>query len=282
MARRRQILADLALLLLALVWGSTFVLVKDSVTLVGPFTLLALRFLVALISLLPFAVVRWRGSRRDLCAGALIGVWLFSGYAFQTVGLQYTLAGISAFITGLSVVIVPFLALPLLRQRPTLGAGIGIVLATVGLGLLSLRSDLSLGYGDLLTVACAFSFALHITFVSKYAPAGDPLLLTTSQVAVAAAASLVAAGSSEWIPVPFPTAVTLAAIFLGLVATAFAFLVQVSVQRFTSATHTALIFTMEPVFGALFAYLLAGEVLNERGVVGCALILAGMIAAELA
>jgi drug/metabolite transporter (DMT)-like permease len=199
----------------------------------------------------------------------------------QTTGLQYTTAGVSGFITALSVVIVPVLAIIALRQRPTKGALVGIVLATVGLALLSLNDNLTLGYGDLLTLGCAVAFAFHIVYVTKFAHDSEPTVMVAVQLGLAALASAALALTTETIGT-FTPDVLLAGLYLGLLPTAFCFVLQVYGQRRTTATRAALIYTAEPVFAATFAFLVAGELLTGRGLVGCVLILAGMIAAELA
>ena len=273
--------ADLALLLLTMIWGSTFIITRTTLRDVGPFTLLALRFTIGFCSLaILFAGRMRRITRLDIGVGLLLGTMFFAGNALQTSGLRYTNAGTSGFITALSVVIVPPLAAVVLRDRPTMGAIIGIVLATAGLALLSLNDDLTMGYGDLLTLGCAFAFALHIVYISKYAGQTEPTVMVAVQLALSALLSFAMASATEVIG-PLSVNVILAALYLGLLATAFCFVIQVYAQRQTSATHTALIFTMEPVFAAIFAYLVAGETLSGRGLVGCALILAGMLVAEL-
>ncbi len=279
---KKQIQADLWLLLVTLIWGSTFVLVKDTITKIEPCSLTAIRFAFAFLALL---ALFWRrvlaSSRWEVLGGALIGLFLFAGYAFQTVGLQYTTAGKAGFITGLSVVIVPFAAFLILRQKPPLNAIIGVVLATIGLALLSLNEGFTIARGDLIVLGCAFSFALHIVLVGAFAPRTDTMALTTAQMGSAALASAILSWAVERPSLDLPAEVWLAALFLGVVANSFAFGVQNAAQRFTSPTHTALIFSMEPVFAALFAYLLAGETLTKRALVGCALILAGMVTAEM-
>lgn len=281
--RQRHMRADLVLLLLTLIWGSTFVMVKNAVAVVPPFTFLALRFGLAFLTMALVLVARRRYlTRHTVAAGMAMGLALLFGYGFQTAGIQYTAAGVSAFITGLSVVIVPVLAYPLLRQRPTAGVLLGIILATVGLGLLSLNEDLQLGYGELLTIGCAVCFALHIVLINRFAPSGDLLVLVAVQLLVASLGALLLAGGMESVVLPIPLFVLGAALFLALAATVFTTVMQMRLQPLTTATHAALIYTAEPVFGAIFAYLLLGEVLSLRGLAGCALILGGMLAAELA
>lgn len=290
----RRMLADGALLVVTAIWGLTFVMVRDAVHAYPVFAFLATRFALALVGLLPILVWRRhrlrlasRGPRlaRQLAAGVLIGLALFAGYAFQTTGLLYTTPAKAGFITGLSVVIVPVLGVIFLRERlhPAVVAGVAVALA--GLSLLSLsgvRSLAAVNPGDLLVLACAVSFAGQIVLVGRFAPRMNALLLTTAQIAtvalLAAIISLVWERPPIWPPRGQPL---FAALFTGLLATALAFGVQTAAQRFTSATHAALIFATEPVFAALGSFLLIGEVLSLPEWLGCGLILAGMLLAEL-
>ncbi|MBC7263786.1 MAG: DMT family transporter [Chloroflexi bacterium] len=279
---RRQLWADLALLTITLVWGSTFVMVKNAVANFPVFPFLALRFLLASVVLAVFFHGRLLAlGRRGMAAGVLIGLFLFAGYAFQTWGLRDTTASKAGFITGLSVVIVPVLSTLWLRQKPSLGVLAGVALATIGLGLLSLNENLSVSRGDLLVLGCAFSFALQITAVSAFVRWADALSLAIVQLVTVTVLSGLASLVTEPLPTVFPPSVLGAAAFTGVLATAFAFSVQNVAQTFTTAVHTALIFTAEPVFAALFGVLLAGDVLTARAWWGCGLILTGMIAAEI-
>lgn len=278
----RQIQADLWLALVAMMWGATFVVVKNELAYIGPLAFIVLRFTVAFLAM---SLIAWRPlariNRAQLAAGILIGIFLFGGYALQTIGLRYTSASKAAFITGLCVALAPLLARLLLGQTPSLLAVAGVVLATTGLALLSMVGDLNLALGDLLVLGCAASFALHIVAISHFAPKMDTTTLATVQIGVVPIAAAVAMTFLE----PFPTTIspgTLGvAALMGIFATAFAFTIQTRAQAFTTPTHTALVLSLEPVFGALFAYLIGGERLGGREILGCALILAGMLVAEI-
>jgi drug/metabolite transporter (DMT)-like permease len=290
-------MADLGLLLVTAIWGATFVMVKDAVAEFPVFAFLALRFWLALLALVPFAVargLRWRRGDADapaghlrplssamLRAGLLIGLALFSGYAFQTFGLRYTTAAKAGFITGLSVVIVPVMATILMRRPPTRSAAGGVVLATIGLGLLSLRGDLSVALGDLLVLLCAVSFACHIIAVGTYAPRMDSFSLVAVQIATVAVLSTLAALIIEGSLPSLTPNVLIAAGFTGLAATSLAYGIQTIAQRFAAPTHTALIFSLEPVWAGIFSFWLAGEVLGPRAMIACGLILIGMLVAEM-
>ncbi len=175
--------ADLLLLGVALVWGTTFVLIKNALGGVTPFLFNGLRFLVAFF----FLYALYRPGKKILNAklmgvGILIGFFLFLGYACQTVGLQYTSASNSAFITGLQVVIVPFLCIFYKKHFPALTVIMGALCATVGLGFLTLTDGLSIQRGDFLTFLCALFFALHVVLVSRFATRYDSNLLTIIQI----------------------------------------------------------------------------------------------------
>jgi drug/metabolite transporter (DMT)-like permease len=294
--RQSQLRADLALLGVAAVWGATFVMVKDALAFAGPFAFLAVRFSLATLLLAP--LLAWAPRRAALLhaglvrAGAILGLLLCAGYSFQTAGLQFTTPARAAFITGLSVVVVPLLTAGVLRRRVGAGVWLGVGLATLGLALLSIGEELLAGrgrlidprtlVGDLLVLGCAFVFGAHVFLAGEYAPRFDALTLTLVQLGAAAAlAGLLTAGLEH--PRPDQLLPILpAATFTGVFATVVAFTIQLRAQRFTSATHTALIFSTEPVFGAAFAFVLAGEILVPAAILGCGLILAGMLVAQLA
>jgi drug/metabolite transporter (DMT)-like permease len=308
----RQWQADGLLLLVTLIWGSTFVLVQQAVESWPVYAFLCLRFALATLVLCLLFGRRLRNLQpRMVAAGVVIGLFLFAGYAFQTVGLQYTSSSKAGFITGLSVVIVPVLSAFLLKRVPERQALLGVVLATVGLTLLTLGQDLTPARGDLIVLGCAFCYALHITAVSLYAPQTDALALTIVQIAVVAVLSgAVAVLGGEWYSVlrsalsllhPVLLAglrsallaewqgwrqflmgdVLFAAVFTGVLGTALAFAIQNRVQTWTTATHTALIFAAEPVFAGLFGFWLVGDRLTSWALLGCGLILLGMLVAEL-
>ncbi len=284
---QRTLAADLALLLATLIWGGTFVMVKSATASYPVFSFLALRFALATAVMAPLAwwsCARWgpapQALRLRLAAPLLIGLALFGGYAFQTFGLRLTTPAKAGFITGLSVVIVALGSALVFRQAPGRNAWLGVGFATAGLALLSLRPDLTVNPGDLLVFGCALVFAAHILLTGYFAPRYNPFILNLGQFAVVAVLSGAAAFAFES-PPPLTGTVLFAAAFTGVLATSLAFGIQTVAQRFTSSTHTALIFATEPVFAAIFSYLLIGEVLGPRQILGCGLILVGMLVAEM-
>lgn len=274
--------ADACLFIIALIWGSTFVMVQNALDTVGPMTFVAWRFIVA--SLLLAALFRRRIralSRSEVVAGSVIGVWLGVGYMLQTIGLQFTTTGKAGFITGLSVVLVPVLAAILLRHAPGRWVQVGVVAATAGLAFLSLDSSFRFAEGDLWILGCAVAFALQIISVSHFAPSYDAIRLALVQIAAVAVLATGAAFVWETPSVQLPVETWSAIVFTGAIATALVFSLQTHAQRFTTPTHTALLFSLEPVFAAIFGWWLAGEILGPKEFLGCGLILFGMIVAEL-
>lgn len=280
--------ADLLLVLITVIWGSTFVIVKQSLDQVGPFTFIAARFWVAGLGLLPFLALARRppglstAPRAHLLReGWLTGLFLTLGFVTQTLGLQTTEAGKAAFITGLSVVLVPLSSALLWRQSPARAVVFGVTLATVGLGLMTLDRTLSLRSGDLWVLACAGGFAAHIIATGRFAPRHAVIPFTLVQLfTVAFLTTLAALWLESRRPLP-PVTILPAVLYMGLVATALVFGLQTWGQRHTTPTHTALIFALEPVFAALFAAWFAAERLMLREWIGGTLIVLGMIVAEL-
>jgi drug/metabolite transporter (DMT)-like permease len=284
--RSIRVTADASLVLITLIWGTTFVVVKLSVETVDPLLFVALRF--ALGGLVLGAVYRRRLLAADAAtwrAGTVLGLALLAGFVFQTYGLRATTPARAAFITGLSVVLVPLIDAAGFGRRLGRGAIVGVALSAVGMAVLSAplsAEELAGGdwRGDLLVLACAVAFALHIVGVGHYAARHDAAAIAVLQVgAVGLIAGLGAALGGAALPTA--SAPWLAVLYMGVVATAVVFRIQNWAQIHTSATHTALIFALEPVFAALFSALLYGEAITARAALGGALILAGMLASEL-
>ena len=284
---RQQFIADATLVAVVAVWGATFILVKDAISKTAPLFFLSVRFGCAVLALVTLGLAQRRlggFTRQELGGGALVGLALWGGFAFQTIGLQYTSASNAGFIVGLSVALVPVFSLFVLHYRPSIAALIGVVVAVAGLALLSIQDNFTINGGDWLEIISATAFGMQIVLVARFVKAADSLRLALVEIAVAGLLSLLA---SLFLELPtqgwwLPPDVLAAAAFMGVIATAVALTTQATAQRFTSPIHTAIIFTLEPVFAALFAFILAGELLSGRQLLGCALILLGMLFAELA
>jgi drug/metabolite transporter (DMT)-like permease len=270
----------LALIFVTAVWGVTFVQVKDAVAIYPLFAFLAVRFAIATATLAWPAGKRVRGlGRSGVAGGAFLGLLLAAGYALQTAGLERTTVSSTGFITGMYVVLTPLIALLLYRARIGVAAWGGVVLATAGLAMLSGIHAGSLT-GDLLVLAAAAVYSLQIVLMERYAPRFDALGFTFVEMASAFIGLLVVALALGDLGVPHGWTVWGALLVTGVFASALGYLVQTWAQRRTSATRTALAFTMEPVWTAFFGYTLAGDRLGALGWGGCAAIMAGIVLAE--
>jgi len=279
---RKQLLADLSLLAVVIVWGYTFVAIKNALAGITPFNFIAVRFTLALVILVILFRKRLHGLNKSVVLkGGVVGLFLFFAYAFQTVGLKYTSASNAGFITGFSVVLVPVFSALILRVRPSVESSIGVACAMAGLFFLSYNSDYVINKGDILVLFCAIAVAFHILTVGYYTKKTDSILLTIVQIAVVAVLSIISGLIAEEPVLPRGVIVWQALLVTSIFATVGAYLIQNIMQRFTSSTHTALIFSGEPVFAGIFGYYLLGERLSGGSVLGCILILAGMIISEL-
>jgi drug/metabolite transporter (DMT)-like permease len=268
--------ADLSLIGTAFLFGVTFVVVQEGVKDAEPFPFIAVRFLIGLLVLVPVARSRPRspGVVRD---GLVAGVALAGGYAFQTIGLQYTTPSVSAFITYLCVVFVPVLATVVFRRPPHLLTVVGVIIAVVGLVLLTGGVEGGFGRGEWLTVACALCFAIHILVLSRVAPRHDVVVLTVVQLATVT----IGCGVIGFFTGGYAMGSTalLAALVTGIGATALAFLLQTSAQRVLGPTRVVLLLLLEPVFAAGLAALM-GERLGVSGALGALLILLAVVVVE--
>ncbi len=273
-------MAVVALIAVTAVWGVTFVQVKDAVELYPLFAFLAVRFAIATGTLALPAARRLRTlGRRGSAAGALLGLLLAGGYVLQTAGLQRTTVSSTGFVTGMYVVLTPLIALGLVRARITFAAWTGVALSTAGLALLS-GVHAGSASGDLLVLAGAAVYSLQIVLMERFAPRYDALAFTLVEMLAACLGLGVVALAREDLGVPHSWTVWGALVVTGVFASALAFLVQTWAQRRTSATRTALAFTMEPVFAALFGITLADDRLGVVGWAGCAAIMGGILLAE--
>jgi drug/metabolite transporter (DMT)-like permease len=218
-------------------------------------------------------------GRRGFAAATALGLLLAAGYTLQTAGLARTTVSGAGFVTGLYVVLTPLLALALFRSAISRTAWTGVALATAGLAMLS-GVEAGSAAGDLLVLGAAAVYSLQIVLLERYAPRHDALAFTAVEMAAAAAGFAVGAIAHGDVALPHGWTVWGALLITGIFASALAFLVQTWAQRHTSATQTALVFGMEPVFAALFGYTLAGDRLGAVGWGGCAAIMAGILLAE--
>jgi drug/metabolite transporter (DMT)-like permease len=278
---RRALIADAALLAVAILWGLNFVVIKDAIADTGPMTYLLWRHLVAallLAAVMPRTVRQT--TRRDWMYGLVLGLFLFIAFATQTIGLQWTTPGKSGFITSLYIVMVPFLYWMVARRSPGRAQIGGAVLATVGLGFLSLRGGLGMSAGDLLTLAGALGFAAQIAATGFFAPRTKPAVLALTQIVAAAVLFVVVTPFTEQVTWDVGRQGWVAIVWTALSGTVFGFLVQAWAQKSTTSTRAAVILGLEGLFAAAFGLAFGMDRLSWRFVVGAVLILAGVLVIE--
>jgi drug/metabolite transporter (DMT)-like permease len=281
--------ADLALAFCTLLWGSTFVVVKNALDHSSVFVFLAVRFSLAALLMGAFGLRALRNLKKEeLLAGAALGFFMFGGYAFQTAGLQYTTPAKSGFVTGSSVVMVPLLLGIFWGRHLTKWVYAGASAAVLGLYFLTVPAEgfSHLNRGDLLTFVAATLYAMHIILVGEYTRQHSVAALSLIQVAACAALAWLAAGSSAavgWELARFEwrwellLGIAICAVF----ATAVAFTIQLWAQQYTTPSHAAILFTLEPVVAVITSYILIHERLGKRSMVGAVFVLAGILIAEL-
>jgi drug/metabolite transporter (DMT)-like permease len=275
--------ADAVLVTITAFWGVTFVVVKDAVALADPFTFLALRFSLGAL-LLTLVTARAIRGRALILAGLGLGVLLFVGFACQTAGLQFTTPSRSAFLTGLSVLLVPFLSIAFHRRRPPPASLVGVGFAVCGLwgltGGTSIGIPSGLGKGEGLTLLCALAFALHITLIEQLARKHAPAPLVAVQLWTVAALSLAALCVLG--PRLLATPALWSAVFItGVGGSAVALVLQAWAQARTTAVRAALVYALEPVFATAYSVALGREQLGGRELLGGGLILLGVLVSEL-
>ncbi len=276
-----QLRADLWFVFLSALWGSSFLVISDTLAGVDPFLLVAIRFILA-AGLLALAFRRHLNQiePEELYGGAVLGVSLALGFILQTIGIGGTTPTKAAFVTGLGSVLIPILSALWLKERPGLGAIIGVAVATVGLGFLTLREGFTYAPGDAWVLACTLPFAVYVVAVSYFTTRCHPLRLIVVQLAAAAVTSSIGVTAfGEW-EFDFQREHGLAIAFLAMFPTALAFGIQPLIQRYTTPTHVAVILITEPMFAALFSWWFAGDLLTRRELLGCVLIVIGMILSE--
>jgi drug/metabolite transporter (DMT)-like permease len=271
--------AEILLVIATFIWGATFVIVKGALADAAPFPYLAVRFILAGLLMLGL-MARGRLARETLLPSLVLGVLLFTGFAFQTCGLTLTSPTKSAFITGFSVILVPLIGVfhgHAMRAANAAGAGFGLL----GLYFLVMPSGMgTVNRGDVLTLFGAMAFAVHIVLVGNYTRRFSFLHLAPGQILVVAMLATLAIPFAPCSTLHWTGRLVFAILVTAIFATAFAFGIQVWAQQYTPPAHTALIFALEPVFAALTSRFVTGEHLGGKVLVGSALILAGMVISE--
>ena len=283
MHKPAEFFADLSLLFVAIIWGSTFIIVKQSVEYIPVFSFLFMRFALAGMLLIFINAPKLKAIDKGvLTDGIMLGIALFLAYAFQTFALTVTSASITAFITGLFVVFVPVLSSIFLKKLPRQEAMIGVVFATIGLAFITLQGKFFVSFGEFLAFVCAFFIAIHIILTDKLSRRNDFGLLTMVQVNMVALFSLIFSLFLDPCVIPrhFNNQLIFSLIINSVFATVVAFVIQTSMQKHTTPTKAAIIFIMEPVSSAFFSYWIGGELLTAKQYVGTSFILLAMVFTE--
>ena len=277
MTRRIQIFALVALTSVAAIWGASFVLMKDALTGQSVDDFLATRFILATAVLILVRPAALRGISREMALkGSLLGLFLGSGYLFQTIGLHLTTAATTGFLTGLYVVFTPILGALFLKSHVTRNEWIGVVMATIGLALLSFKG-FSIGLGELSVLLSALFFAFHILGLGRWSEKFATYPLTIVQLGTIAVLTSILAIVDDGYELPNTNQEWKATIFTALFATSLAFLIQTWSQSKMDATIVAVVLTLEVVFAALFAVIAGQETLTLRAITGGTLIFAAML-----
>lgn len=283
-SKLQEFKADTLLVSVAIAWGVTFLMVQEAIDTTPVYSFLFFRFFIAFI--LMFFISYKHLSTIDLKTvfyGLVLGFILFSGFATQTFGLAYTKSSIVAFITGLNVICVPFLAYFIFKDKVRRNVLVASLIAVFGLYFLTMSGQLRFGKGEFLTLICAFCFAFHIIFTGKFSKEVNVFVLVLFQFLSVAVLSLCFSLVLEdrTFNLEYNNAFIKAVIVTAVFATVYAFLIQTYMQQFTTATKTAIIFTMEPVSAAFYGYFAGGEILTTIQIIGAFLIIFSTLVAEI-
>jgi len=283
--------SNLLLLLTAVIWGFAFVAQRAGMEYIGPFTFNTARFTVGSLSLIPLLLINRKKkfekekllplkNKIFLFGGLFAGLMLFFGSSFQQTGLVYTNAGKGGFITGFYIILVPILGL-FVKQKTALYTWLGAVIAIVGLYFLSVNEKLEINIGDVLVLIGAFFWAIQILVIGYYSTKVDPFQLAFSQFVICAMLSFAVAAFTEIIIVQNILLAYLPVLYAGIFSVGIAFTIQVVAQREAHPANAAIIMSLEAVFAVLGGWLILNESIALRGILGCFLMLIGMIVSQL-
>ena len=285
-----------ALLFNTLIWGGTFALIKSAFEDISPALFLALRFSIATLLLLPFIFKVLRNvNKQTIVAGSILGIFYFTGFAAQSVGLNLTTATKSGFITGTFVVFIPILQLIIEKRIPKWFNVLSVILVLLGLIMLSSRGEnvfeffsqlgSDFNFGDFFTLICALLFAFQVVYVDVFTKKYDYLPMVFIQLLITGLGGFLLAGifsvtGIELIKFNFSNNIIFALLYTSVFASILATIIQLKFQKNVSPTKAGIIFSIEPIFAAIFAYFLLNEKISNFGLIGCVLIFAGLIISE--
>jgi drug/metabolite transporter (DMT)-like permease len=288
---------EVALLFNALIWGGTFALIKNAFTDISPLLFLGLRFGLAALIFLPFVYASLKKTNKQtIIAGSILGFFYFAGFTAQSLGLNLTTATKSGFITGTFVVFIPILQLIIEKRKPKWFNILSVLLVLVGLILLSSKGENAIDFikqlgsdfnlGDLLTLFCALLFAFQVVYVDVFTKKYDYLPMVFVQLLITSVGGFIlsyifSTAALETVKFSVNTTVVTAILYTAIFASIIATVIQLKFQKMVSPTKAGIIFSIEPIFAAVFAYFLLSEKISNFGLVGCVLIFAGLIVTEL-
>lgn len=288
---------EIALLFNTLIWGGTFALIKNAFTDISPLLFLGLRFSIAALIFLPFVYASLKKTNKPtLIAGAVLGFFYFTGFAAQTLGLNLTTATKSGFITGTFVVFIPILQLIIEKRKPKWFNILSVFLVLIGLIMLSSKGENAIDFikqlgsdfnlGDLLTLLCAILFAFQVVYVDVFTKKYEYLPMVFVQLLITGLGGFILSfifsiSTLETVKFTFNTTVITAILYTAIFASIIATVIQLKFQKFVSPTKAGIIFSIEPIFAAVFAYFLLSEKISNFGLVGCLLIFIGLIVSEI-
>lgn len=279
--QNRSVAAELGIVLVTMIWGSSFVVVKNATDIVPPASIIVFRFGTAAVFLCLFFFRRLKEIRiSHIKWGLLIGLQNFVAYELQTVGVKYTTAGKNAFLTAVYCVIVPFLYWAVRKQKPRLFHLVSACLCMVGVGLLSVQSGFSMNPGDLLSLACGLFFAMQIVTISILTEKNDPILLCITQAVATVIFALPFALFTEHVPVSLPIPTVLSLLYLGVFGTMLTTVLQTICQKYTPPSKASLIMSLESVFGTICGIIFLHESLTLRSFGGFLLIFLAILLSE--
>jgi len=274
-------LGRIALFSAAILWGVSFTMMKNVLDNIPPLYILTIRFIGAALILLPFCIGKLKTIDKSyIKGGALMGTALFFAYLFQTYGLRYTTPGKNAFLTSIYCVITPFLYWIYIKKRPDKYNWIAALVCIAGIGLITFHGQLRIELGDALTLICGFFFALHIIISARFIKDRDPMLLAVMQFVAVAILTFIGAALFETAPTVVTSADIWTIVFLTVVCTAGCFLLQAFGQKYSPPTQSAVILSLESVFGVLASVILMHDILTPRLTLGFALTFIAVVISE--
>ena len=279
--RKVEIIASIVLAVVALVWGTTYAVIKDTLSVVQPFSLMMFRFgfsafILSLMYLKKFKAIK----SVDLKRGIIIGIFMFLAFYFLIVSIRFTTASKFSFIVGAYVLIVPFLSWIINKTKLDRYAIVGAILATIGLAFLTMEKGAVFNLWDLVAGCCSFFFAAHMIAIEKYSGDSDPILLTIIQFITTAVLFIILTGIKEGYDFTVLPEIKWTLGYLVIISTIIPFAIQNIVQRYISSTSTALILTLQSAFGSIFAVYYLDERMTKQMIIGCLLIFIAIVFQE--